>query len=127
MLKQYKHLDEILPKHERVVDATTNRMSHMTYPHDSMETLKIQHFKPERFSDWLAFWTIQWMITVVNLFSGYYFGPMTESKWVARSLLIETVSVIPGTVGSICRYLRSLRLMKKDKGWIHHMIEEADN
>ncbi len=40
---------------------------------------------------------------------------------------METISMIPGMVGTICRYFRTLRLMKKDKGWIHHLIEESDN
>lgn len=92
-----------------------------------METLKIQHFKPERISDWMAFWAVQSMIMMVNLLSGYYLVPMTEMKWIRRTLLMETISMIPGMVGTVCRYLRSLRLMKKDKGWIHHLIEESDN
>lgn len=97
-------------------------MSHLTYPHDTMETLKIQHFKPELFSDWAAFWAIKFLITMVNIFSGYSFGPMTENKWIARSLIMETIGHIPGMVASVCRYLRSLRLMKRDKGWIHHLL-----
>ena len=40
---------------------------------------------------------------------------------------METISLIPGMVGSICRYLRTLRLMKRDRGWIHHLLEESDN
>lgn len=122
MLKQYKHLDEVLPKHERVIDASFNRMPHLTYPHDTMETLKIQHFKPEKLADWAAFWAVQYVIFMVNLASGFMFGPMTEKKWVRRTLLMETTSLLPGMVGSICRYLKILQLMKKDKGWIHHLV-----
>jgi hypothetical protein len=59
--------------------------------------------------------------------SGYFFLPMTETKWLRRTLLMETISMIPGMVGSICRYLRSLRLMRRDKGWIHNLLEESDN
>jgi hypothetical protein len=88
-----------------------------------METLKIQHFKPERFSDWAAFWSVQSLIMMVNIMSGYILLPMTEMKWLRRTLLMETISAIPGMVASICRYLRSLRLMRKDKGWIHHLLE----
>jgi hypothetical protein len=78
-------------------------------------------------ADWAAFWAVQSLIMMVNLMSGYYFGPMTEMKWLRRTFLMETISLIPGMVGSICRYLRSIRLMKKDKGWIHHLLEESDN
>jgi hypothetical protein len=127
MLKQYKHLDEILPKHERVIDASSHRMPHMTYPHDIMENLKIQHFKPQQISDWAAFWAVQSLMIIFNLMSGFYFGPMTEINWLRRTFLMETISLIPGMVGSICRYLRTVRLMKRDRGWIHHLLEESDN
>jgi ubiquinol oxidase len=94
----------------------------MTYPHDTMENLKIQHFKPEKMADWAAFWAVQWLMLMINLMSGFYFGPMTEIKWLRRTFLMETVSLIPGMVGSICRYLRTLRMMKRDRGWIHHLL-----
>ena len=102
-------------------------MPHMTYPHDTMENLKIQHFKPERMSDWAAFWSVQWLFMMIYLMSGFYFRPMNEMKWLRRTFLMETISLIPGMVGSICRYLRTLRLMKRDRGWIHHLLEESDN
>ncbi len=54
-------------------------------------------------------------------------APMTEMKWLRRTLLLETIGMIPGFVASICRFLRGLRLMRKDKGWIHHLLEESDN
>jgi len=52
-------------------------MPHLTYPHDTMETLKIQHFKPEKITDWAAFWSVQMVIMMVNFMSGYFFLPMT--------------------------------------------------
>lgn len=30
-------------------------------------------------------------------------------------------------VGGMARHLKSLRAMERDKGWIHHLLEEADN
>ncbi len=27
----------------------------------------------------------------------------------------------------MCRHLQSLRLMKHDNGWIHHLLEQGDN
>jgi hypothetical protein len=52
---------------------------------------------------------------------------MTEAKWVKRCMFLETVAGVPGMVGGMCRHLRGLRTMKRDNGWIHHLIEEADN
>lgn len=30
-------------------------------------------------------------------------------------------------VGGMARHFKSLRTMKRDHGWIHHMLEEAEN
>jgi hypothetical protein len=30
-------------------------------------------------------------------------------------------------VGGMARHLKSLRILERDKGWIHHLLEEADN
>lgn len=54
----------------------------------------------------------------VNLISGYGYSKMTEKKWLNKTLLLETMSVVPGMVGSMCRHMRALRLFKDDKGWI---------
>lgn len=52
---------------------------------------------------------------------------MTVAKWVQRCLILETVAGVPGMVGGMARHLKSLRIMQRDKGWIHHLLEEADN
>jgi hypothetical protein len=52
---------------------------------------------------------------------------MTVSKWVQRCLILETVAGVPGMVGGMARHLKSLRVLHRDKGWIHHLLEEADN
>lgn len=48
---------------------------------------------------------------------------MTISKWVQRCILLETVAGVPGMVAGMARHLRSLRLMERDRGWIHHLLE----
>ena len=34
---------------------------------------------------------------------------------------------VPGMVGGMLRHMRSLRSMKQDNGWIHTLLEEAEN
>ena len=34
---------------------------------------------------------------------------------------------MPGMVAGMIRHLHSLRLMRKDRGWIHTLLEEAEN
>ena len=36
-------------------------------------------------------------------------------------------SGVPGMVGGMLRHMRSLRSMKRDNGWIHTLLEEAEN
>lgn len=52
---------------------------------------------------------------------------MTENKWINRVLFLETVAGVPGFVAGLHRHLSSLRRMKKDLGWIHTLLEEAEN
>jgi len=40
---------------------------------------------------------------------------------------LETVAGVPGMVGAMARHLRSLRTMTRDHGWIHTLLEEAEN
>ena len=40
---------------------------------------------------------------------------------------LETVAGVPGMVAAMLRHLRSLRTMRRDNGWIHTLLEEAEN
>lgn len=52
---------------------------------------------------------------------------MSEAQWLSRILLLESIAGVPGMVAATVRHLRSLRLMKRDGGWIHTLLEEAEN
>lgn len=55
---------------------------------------------------------------------GLCFGP---DGWLNRIIFLETIAGVPGMVAATCRHLQSLRLMKRDKGWIHTLLEDAEN
>ncbi len=44
-----------------------------------------------------------------------------------RAVVLETVAAVPGMVGGALQHLYSLRHMKGDRGWIHTLLEEAEN
>jgi ubiquinol oxidase len=44
-----------------------------------------------------------------------------------RAIVLETVAAVPGMVGAMLTHLRSLRRMEDDKGWIHTLLDEAEN
>ncbi|OCB84998.1 alternative oxidase [Sanghuangporus baumii] len=52
---------------------------------------------------------------------------MTEAGWMNRCLFLETVAGIPGMAAATIRHLHSLRLLRRDAGWIHTLLEEAEN
>jgi ubiquinol oxidase len=44
-----------------------------------------------------------------------------------RAVVLETIAAVPGMVGGTLQHLRSLRRMEGDRGWIHTLLEEAEN
>ncbi|EJC98005.1 alternative oxidase [Fomitiporia mediterranea MF3/22] len=52
---------------------------------------------------------------------------MTETGWMNRCLFLETIAGIPGMAAATIRHLHSLRLLRRDAGWIHTLLEEAEN
>ena len=52
---------------------------------------------------------------------------MNERKWINRIIFLETVAGVPGMIGGMQRHLRSLRTLERDHGWIHHLLQEAEN
>ncbi|KAJ7929586.1 alternative oxidase-domain-containing protein [Mycena leptocephala] len=52
---------------------------------------------------------------------------LDEKAWLNRILFLETIAGVPGMVAATLRHLTSLRLMRRDSGWIHTCLEEAEN
>jgi len=44
-----------------------------------------------------------------------------------RAVVLETVAAVPGMVGGALQHLRALRRMESDCGWIHVLLDEAEN
>jgi hypothetical protein len=44
-----------------------------------------------------------------------------------RIIVLETIAGVPGMVGAMSRHMKSLRTMQRDNGWIHYLLEEAEN
>ena len=52
---------------------------------------------------------------------------LTKDEWLFRFIFLETVAGIPGMVAGMLRHMNSLRLLRHDNGWIHTLLEEAEN
>lgn len=90
------------------------------------------HLEPRDKTERFAYMTVQSLRIVADFFSGYMFksridGAMKEKDWLMRIIFLETVAGVPGMVGGMVRHLHSLRLMRRDHGWIHALLSEAEN
>jgi len=91
------------------------------------EVIVENHRTPKSFIDTLAFVLIKIMRTNFDIMSGFKFGSLNPNKWLTRIIFLETVAGVPGSIGATLRHLSSLRRMKRDHGWIHTLLEEAEN
>jgi hypothetical protein len=63
----------------------------------------------------------------VDTLTRYNPDKMHEQHWLNRIIFLETVAGVPGMIGGMTRHLRSLRTLEADHGWIHHLLQEAEN
>ncbi len=75
--------------------------------------------QPKTFSDRVAFAFTRFLRFIADTFFARRYGH--------RAVVLETVAAVPGMVGATLQHLRSLRRMKDDDGWIHTLLEEAEN
>lgn len=108
-------------------------MPHPIWPKEDLHKVPITHKEPLTFGDRFAHFSIQSLRMGFDVMSGYkkifpwQTSEVSERKWINRVLFLETVAGVPGFVAGMHRHLRSLRAMKRDNGWIHTLLEEAEN
>lgn len=81
--------------------------------------IKDSHFQPKCISDRIALAVVKFM----RLFADTFFA----GRYGHRAVILETVAAIPGMVGGALQHLKSLRRIKDDDGWIHTLLDEAEN
>lgn len=62
-----------------------------------------------------------------NLITGYKADHSTAKSIEWRLIILESVAGVPGFVAAGFRHFRSLRLLRRDHGWIATLLEEAEN
>ena len=84
-----------------------------------IETPLAPHVVPKDFSDRVAYAFTRLLRFFADLFFLRRYGH--------RAVVLETVAAVPGMVGGTLQHLRSLRRIEGDRGWIHILLEEAEN
>lgn len=82
------------------------------------DDLKVHH-KPQGFRDRFAYS----LVKVLRFFADAFFA----KRYGHRAIVLETIAAVPGMVGGALLHLKSLRRMKDDHGWIHTLLDEAEN
>eukprot|EP01103_Thecamoeba_quadrilineata_P017040 TRINITY_DN5893_c0_g1_i1.p1 TRINITY_DN5893_c0_g1~~TRINITY_DN5893_c0_g1_i1.p1 ORF type:complete len:292 (-),score=43.95 TRINITY_DN5893_c0_g1_i1:43-918(-) len=102
-------------------------MPHPIWEDFHYKGVKPNHRPPKGIVDWLAYSTIQIMRFNFDVLTGYKFRPVTSESLLTRIIFLESVAGVPGSVAAVIRHLHSLRRMRRDHGWIHTLLEEAEN
>eukprot|EP00117_Sycon_ciliatum_P022415 scpid33022/ scgid19345/ Alternative oxidase, mitochondrial len=113
MVAEEKYEDYVLP--------------HLIWGKNEAESVTITHHEPADKTEKLAYYTVRLLRFGFDILSGYQFGNMNEIKWLRRIIFLETVAGVPGMMGAMARHLQSLRRFERDHGWIHTLLEEAEN
>eukprot|EP00123_Amoebidium_parasiticum_P022554 comp8980_c0_seq1/m.4182 comp8980_c0_seq1/g.4182 ORF comp8980_c0_seq1/g.4182 comp8980_c0_seq1/m.4182 type:complete len:337 (-) comp8980_c0_seq1:720-1730(-) len=102
-------------------------LAHPIWTAEECDTVNVTHREPKGFVDKLAYGTVQACRKGFDIVTGYDRKPMTEDRWLTRIVFLETVAGVPGMVAAMTRHLHSLRRLRRDHGWIHTLLEEAEN
>ncbi|GBE84957.1 Alternative oxidase, mitochondrial [Sparassis crispa] len=118
---------------------------HPVYTPEELRSVQIMHREAKTLSDKVAATFVHLLRWSFDIASGYKHKPippnsamtleelrkrgyiMDERGWLRRILFLESIAAVPGMVAATLRHLRSLRLMRRDSGWIHTLLEEAEN
>ncbi|KWU43531.1 alternative oxidase, partial [Rhodotorula sp. JG-1b] len=116
-------------------------LAHPVYTQEELDAIQIVERPPENMTDRLAKWMVKAARAGFDLVTGYKARRhcrirsiaelqkegylMTEKQWMAR--ILESIAGVPGFTAAMLRHLHSLRLMRRDGGWIRTLLEEAEN
>ena len=106
-------------------------LPHPIWTKEETNNVQINHRKPKGLTDWAAYGSVSLMRFSFDLLSGYkvqkQMDTLDEKAVLTRCIFLETVAGVPGFAAGMIRHLQSLRKMERDHGWIHTLIEEAEN
>jgi len=85
------------------------------------------HVKPQTLMDKLIYGVVRGAYHTFNFVTRFNKENPTPRSVQIRLLFLESVAGVPGMVAASMRHFRSLRTMQRDHGWIHTLLEEAEN
>ena len=77
------------------------------------------HRQSRKELDIFAYYLVRTLAGTMDIMFGNRYGH--------RAIVLETIAAVPGMVGGFVNHFRSLRRISDDRGWIHTLLEEAEN
>eukprot|EP00286_Rhodomonas_abbreviata_P010832 CAMPEP_0181318854 /NCGR_PEP_ID=MMETSP1101-20121128/17234_1 /TAXON_ID=46948 /ORGANISM="Rhodomonas abbreviata, Strain Caron Lab Isolate" /LENGTH=290 /DNA_ID=CAMNT_0023426363 /DNA_START=96 /DNA_END=964 /DNA_ORIENTATION=+ len=105
----------------------SNPMQHSVWTEEEVTSVQKTHVETEGLADKIALGAVKAARWGFDTLSMYKYGELTTAKVINRAIFLETVAGVPGMTAGMLRHLRSLRRMDRDHGWIHTLLEEAEN
>ncbi|KAI5816077.1 alternative oxidase-domain-containing protein [Pyronema omphalodes] len=144
VLRSMKRTPELRIQLESEYTLAEPAWSHPVYTREQMEHIKIEHRKCSTWSDYVALAAVRLLRWGFDFATGYKHDhavalgkkdpkaaakkySMSEEKWLTRLIFLESVAGVPGMVGGMVRHLQSLRVLRRDNGWIGTLLEESQN
>jgi len=118
---------------------------HPVYTQEELRAVEVLHRDAKTLSDKFASGLVKFSRYMFDLVSRYKHAAtppdqklsleelrkggylLDHHAWLNRILFLESIAGVPGMVAATMRHLSSLRLMRRDSGWIHTCLEEAEN
>jgi hypothetical protein len=125
-------------------DSINYMLPHEIYSPKELQAIRITHKKFETWHDRVAYIAVRTLRFFFDTFTGYVHQTpksksdqgkenhrpkkmMTEAQWLRRIIFLESIAGVPGMVAGMSRHMKSLRTLKRDHGWIHILLSEAEN
>jgi threonyl-tRNA synthetase len=110
------------------VEKKSYMLFHPQYETNEIKNIVPSHRKPQGIRDNLSYGAVYSTRSCFDLLTGYSAKrTLSREQWLNRFIYLETVAGVPGMIGGMMRHMVSLRSLKRDHGWIHTLLEEAEN
>ena len=126
----FKTKEAYIERERIMADKFGRQQNHIWSEPELQQALATAHDKhtPQTITDHLMYSIMQYgLYHPFNLITGYkHEDPSPQSiEW--RLIVLESFAGVPGFVAAGFRHFRSLRALQRDYGWIHTLLEEAEN